>query len=326
MTEPRRFCDAPPSDLAADLLAATRLDAASSRSVGRAALVLGVGASAAAVAAGEAAAAASATATATATITAATASGTVATTALGADSTAAAANVGGAVGTGLLVKWLAIGAVATTALSGGALMLAERDAAPSRQPVPAAKHAESKKPSDGRAELPITVHMPVAEPSHPSGATDSEDPPGRAVTARQPSPRPASPTRRTAVRQERPAHVANEESTAPVPSAAFPEVTPSPSIANEIELVAFARSELAHGRIGSALRALDNYEGRGGGTLRPEAQVIRIEALLQLGERDRALALAEQFISRYPDSTHTPRLRALVGSYRGSSSAKTPER
>jgi hypothetical protein len=51
----------------------------------------------------------------------------------------------------------------------------------------------------------------------------------------------------------------------------------------------------------------------GTGMLQPEAVVLRVRALLALGERRQAERVANRFIAAHPDGAQSGRLRALIG-------------
>jgi outer membrane protein assembly factor BamD (BamD/ComL family) len=70
---------------------------------------------------------------------------------------------------------------------------------------------------------------------------------------------------------------------------------------------------LRAGDAAGALTALDRYEhDYPRGTLRPEATVLRIEALVARGDRARALILARRFLASHPTSAHRTRVRSLL--------------
>jgi TolA-binding protein len=87
----------------------------------------------------------------------------------------------------------------------------------------------------------------------------------------------------------------------------------APSIAREIEQLDAARDHLSHGDALGALSELDAYaREHATGALRQEASVLRIEALVQSGNRDAARGIAVQFLRDHPQSPHAARVRALV--------------
>ncbi len=75
------------------------------------------------------------------------------------------------------------------------------------------------------------------------------------------------------------------------------------ALRGEIALIDGARSALAGGAPGRALRILDRHDARyARGALVPEAQALRIEALARSGQRERAKALARAFLADNPRS------------------------
>lgn len=75
-----------------------------------------------------------------------------------------------------------------------------------------------------------------------------------------------------------------------------------------------ARAALAAGDARSAIDRLTVHERRfPGGTLEPEAVVLRVRAWLELGQRAEAVALVNRFLNAHPESSQSARLRALVG-------------
>jgi prolyl-tRNA editing enzyme YbaK/EbsC (Cys-tRNA(Pro) deacylase) len=67
-------------------------------------------------------------------------------------------------------------------------------------------------------------------------------------------------------------------------------------------------------RPSDALRALDDYgAARKTSVLVAEAQLLRVEALLQAGKREAAVRLAERALEQSPNGSHAARLREIVG-------------
>jgi outer membrane protein assembly factor BamD (BamD/ComL family) len=63
----------------------------------------------------------------------------------------------------------------------------------------------------------------------------------------------------------------------------------------------------------SALGLLAEYDRLfPAGGLRPEATVLRIEALFENGERSSALEAVDRFLASHPGSPHEARLRSLI--------------
>ena len=66
-----------------------------------------------------------------------------------------------------------------------------------------------------------------------------------------------------------------------------------------------------------ALAALADYQRRfPRGTFAQEAMVLRIEALVQIGETGAARALGKKFLAAHPESPHAERIERLLGSDR----------
>lgn len=87
----------------------------------------------------------------------------------------------------------------------------------------------------------------------------------------------------------------------------------SPSFADELALVTAARSALEAGDATACMRAVDRYDQRfHGGLFAQEIEVLRIEALVTSGERGRARALSNRFLSANPRSPYAARVRSLL--------------
>ncbi|AKU97805.1 hypothetical protein AKJ09_04469 [Labilithrix luteola] len=87
----------------------------------------------------------------------------------------------------------------------------------------------------------------------------------------------------------------------------------SPSFADELALVTAARSALEAGDASACMRAVDRYDQRfHGGLFAQEIEVLRIEALVTSGERARAQALSDRFLSANPRSPYAARVRSLL--------------
>lgn len=88
---------------------------------------------------------------------------------------------------------------------------------------------------------------------------------------------------------------------------------PNTALALEVQLLDQARAALSSGNPGTALSFLDQYrEQRKSAVLLEEATVVRIQALLALGQRSLAATLARRFIERHPKSRHAESLRLLA--------------
>ena len=84
-------------------------------------------------------------------------------------------------------------------------------------------------------------------------------------------------------------------------------------LALEVQLLDQARRELRAGDPAAALSTLDRRERDIAlRALEPEAVVVRVEALLAAGQRERAARLAEQAITRNPTGAAAERLRRVL--------------
>lgn len=64
---------------------------------------------------------------------------------------------------------------------------------------------------------------------------------------------------------------------------------------------------------GASLALLSEYERRfGSDALTQEREVLTIDAMLRLGQRDRARARATEFFARFPDSSHVRRINVML--------------
>jgi hypothetical protein len=74
-----------------------------------------------------------------------------------------------------------------------------------------------------------------------------------------------------------------------------------------------ARNRLANGDPAASLQRLAEYDRRfTNGSLHEEALLLRIEALVRLGNRTDARALATRFLKAYPTSVHAERVKSLA--------------
>jgi hypothetical protein len=118
-----------------------------------------------------------------------------------------------------------------------------------------------------------------------------------------------SPAARAAASQSS----ASEPAAVPAADRAAPSAQPSGSVALEIEALERVRSELAQKDGQAALTALKRYASEHPrGVLAHEADVLRVEALLQNDDAPAALELARQLLQRHGDSPHRARLEALA--------------
>jgi hypothetical protein len=118
-------------------------------------------------------------------------------------------------------------------------------------------------------------------------------------------------------RGDRPASVAGAGDTPLAPVAAPPgpaQTQGASSVVAEVASLDRARAALAAGDAREALARLSAHDAAfATGALQPEAVVLRVRALIALGERGRAADVAHRFIAAHPESAQAGPLRALIG-------------
>jgi hypothetical protein len=217
--------------------------------------------------------------------------------------------LGGAARAGALgiVKALAGGALAGVVVVGTSTYV-QRARAPEHSSAPLAKIATvspaspvrsnvapAAAPSDKTIEpaAAATVALPAPSPAHPKddapNAAVERAPMAAGTTALAPSPSPSSAAQGAAPLSDRPT-----------------------SLAREIALLDESRATLGRGDAAGALKLLDRHAQEfPRGSLGPEAVVVRIEALLRLGDEHSARAIANQFATEHPDDSHLVRIKSL---------------
>lgn len=86
-----------------------------------------------------------------------------------------------------------------------------------------------------------------------------------------------------------------------------------PALGEELAILAQARRALQNGDPGQALSVLDRHGGDlKAGQLRLEAEVLRLEALAELGATREVSRRAQQFIDQNPNSPLADRVRGFV--------------
>jgi hypothetical protein len=199
--------------------------------------------------------------------------------------------------TWVALKWIGVGLIGVIAAlsvryartsdarGGGAGAVATTSSAPPLDETPIAA------PADVRVQARVEAPAPAPEAIAPSAPVAS------ASIAR--APRESTSPRRA--------------SSPPRSSPVEALVTPPPrSLAEEMSLVARARTELQRGRPSETIALLDEHARRfEGGALLDEAEVLRIAALADRGDASRALARADAFLRAHPDSPYAPRVIAV---------------
>jgi TolA-binding protein len=206
----------------------------------------------------------------------------IGTSALGVVGTASAASataVGSKVGIASVAKWI------TFAVLGGAVVVGARHVG---------RHAS--------VEAPVTQAAPAAA----AHAVSNDAPPiGNEAVPEGPSPAASTTEKPVAAEHAVPAKHAVSS---PPPRAT------SASLVEQVTALDVVRAALARRDAAGALAGLDKFQAQyPTSTLAPEAKLLRIEALVQAGDRTRALSLAKRFVARNPNSAHVARLEQLFG-------------
>jgi hypothetical protein len=290
MSELRRLVQGEGDEFEQALLQSASVDAPSDRVMRRTLVALGIGTSV--VATGTAAAAAVGTAAGVA----------------GRGMAVAAVQAAGGAGTqaaiGVLFKWVGIAAV------GGFVTLGSVDQAQ--------RYLR-------RPEAAVTVVAPVAERAR-AAAERRERPGGTgAGAARAPAPAgsdPCSSPDGASGPECAGAGALRDRGSAPGAAAGGARAAAEgaggaahvPSLTDEVAALDRVHGVLERGDPAGALRALESYRRDfAGGTLGPEADVLRVEILARAGRIAEARAAAAAFLTRHPSSPLAQRVRSLVG-------------
>jgi len=197
------------------------------------------------------------------------------------------AAVGVAKGISLLTWVSVVGVVSVGAVAGGVIVEHSRRAA-APAPTTSAIHAPAVVAQ--RPALPAVQAPQLDIPPVPDPAPELVAPPALAPPVDVPN-----------------ASLAH--TSAPRPSAS------GSSLPDELAMLQDARQALAAGQPALALARLDQYAARfPNGTMTPEANVVRIEALLAAGDRPSAERVAQAFLARDPESPYASRVRSLLAS------------
>lgn len=164
--------------------------------------------------------------------------------------------------------------------------------------TPHAVPADSKDPSASPFSQPGTERSPPANPASPSREVD------KAAATRTPSAGPeGEPTSRPASNR---------------PRKTAPQASVTRGLSDEVAALERARRALTEEDNATALKTLAAYDREfRRGALGPEAQVLRIEALLSSGKPAAGRALARRFLARNPSSPLAGRVRSLLAEHEG---------
>jgi len=298
MTEPRRLLSVSPNPLTRALLAAGREEAPSSEARLGAAIAIGI-------------------------------AGGLATTAVAGGASAAtgmASGAGGGTGTAIASKWLGtmgvLKLVGTTIVSGALVVGAVHEhrqlaarAASSRvrtvasvAPRPSVATKGSARSAIAAPSSPPPPPMEAAPPIELATSAPSSTPLPATLRA-EPTAAPATPPVPARAKEAR-------------PSAAQPTLDQA-SLRDEVERLDGARSALAGGQVVAVLAQVEAYDRAfPRGALAEEAELLRIEAMIQAGQPSAALVRVERLLARDGYGPHARRLRALLASLRSNESAR----
>jgi hypothetical protein len=207
-----------------------------------------------------------------------------------------------------VLKWLGVGMTAG-ALVGGGAHVASR---PSHvgalaHPVPAAPTIAAATPAELRDVAPVVVPPP------PPVEPEIEEIPEKPAPARGGAASPAAPSPVTAVPPVAGASPHGSTASFESPPPATSADRQASSLSEEVHSLDAARRELAAGHARSALTAIDAYRARfPQGSLRTEATVLRVEALLGSGDRAAAEREANAIVRAAPGSRHAARVLDLL--------------
>lgn len=214
----------------------------------------------------------------------------------------------------MLAKWLVTGVVIGFAAIGGVEAIG--GALEHRSP----HTAQAPKPSLGPAPSPASTSEGVS-PLEPREDTPSMAP--AASSAVVPDVRPRVATSSAAEVSTAPTPLASERSRSSGGSSKGPAFgsfavegaqVPQNSLAAEMRLVDAARRAVLSGDSRGALSTLGSYERAfPNGALAPEATVLKVRALLAVGDRAGAQALGQHVIDRAPRSEHADAVRTALG-------------
>jgi len=205
---------------------------------------------------------------------------------------AAGAKAGAAVlGSISIAKWMGIGAAVGLVASSGARLATDPELVRAlTEPNTPATNVPAPAATKPRAEVALR-RPPAAEEVRPAESFAPSDEPKAVETpkVRASSAAPAEPPR------------APEAQAAP------------PSLAAEVDSLERARRALLAHRPNDVFRALDQYGAeRQTSVLEAEAELLRVEALLQAGQSRAAARIARSAVEKTPNGPHAARLREIA--------------
>ncbi|XXT20979.1 hypothetical protein WME94_05340 [Sorangium sp. So ce429] len=200
-----------------------------------------------------------------------------------------------------IAKW-SLGTAIGVGLLGAGVALLRPPAPPSAAAPSSAPPAALAPPTAGEppaASAPPVAPAPIAPAPAPSGpVTGAPLPPQASVLPGTAPAAAASPPR----------------STSAAPRARSAPVAPADALREQVAIIDRARDALGAGDAAGCLSELDAYDRRfPRSAMGEEATVLRIEALIRLGDRARAADLGQRFLASRPTSPHAAGVRALLG-------------
>jgi hypothetical protein len=234
-----------------------------------------------------------------------------------------------------IAKWIGIGTLAGLVAGGATLAvqeaMVERPLAGGVQTSPLEPGARSTATiAPAAASPPATPATDTALPAEQAPNAGNEPSPGVRAAARRPEPpadgvapariasAPAASNDTSEQPEAAPVEIAPA---APVPAAPAPAAAPTPgpsaraeSLLAQVRLLDEARRQLARRDAGASLATLDRHARefpRSAFSL--EANLLRIEAFMQRGDRQRAWSIARPILESDPRGPHAARVRSLMG-------------
>jgi hypothetical protein len=220
-------------------------------------------------------------------------------------------------------------------------LAAGTSAAPPAHPVPAPKAAAGKLLAVVKWSLGAVISVGIlgagaallrpsappfaALPSAPTSAVAPSEPPVAPAPTRlliMPATNEPPPLQTSAPTSTAAAVVAGPPRRPPrsmsaasgLPPAPTASVAPSDALGEQVARIDHARDTLGAGDAATCLSELDAFDQKfPRSVMSEEATVLRIEALLRIGNRARATDLAERFLTSRPTSPHASGVRALLG-------------
>jgi len=170
-------------------------------------------------------------------------------------------------------------------------------------------------PATNEAPVAPAVVARSSSPLVTAAARPSAEPPPRAASASAPAPHaaPVAPALRgSSAPSPAPVRVAPSFASPPEAPPGEPR-PPAPRLGDELARIASVRAALAAGDPSLALTRLDELEALyPKSPLRPEAEILRIDALYAKGDREGARTRAHTILARTPPSPYADRAKRFL--------------